>query len=140
MTHRTPSRDACSLAIMLGIAMLTIVRSSRVMKNPSDMTIRTAHGLPRYLITMTEPLLAGASRPSRCSPSWAVSAWPRRYRPHCADPRPDRTRRRAVLGSSDRRALSYSLSCHIDPKFAHTFALGSRVQGSGATSDRRPRY
>src|SRR5215472_5222203 len=55
---------------MLGIAMLTIVRSSRVMKNPSDMTIRTAHGLPRYLVTMTEPLLAGASRPGRCKPSW----------------------------------------------------------------------
>ena len=29
---------------MLGIAMFTIVRSSRVMKNPRDRVIRTAHG------------------------------------------------------------------------------------------------
>src|ERR1700748_2110504 len=34
---------------MLGIAMLTIVRSSSVMKNPSDTTTRTAHGFPRSL-------------------------------------------------------------------------------------------
>src|SRR6516162_4468990 len=47
------SRDACSLVIMLGIAMLTMVRSSRVMKNPSDTTSSTAHGLPRNLLTVT---------------------------------------------------------------------------------------
>src|SRR5215470_18100841 len=58
MTHRTPSRDACNLVIMSGIAMLTIVRSRSVMKNPSDMTISTIHGLPRYLPMVTEPLLA----------------------------------------------------------------------------------
>jgi len=45
-THSTSSSDACSLSIMFGIAMLTIVRSSSVMKNPSDTTTRTAHGLP----------------------------------------------------------------------------------------------
>src|SRR5439155_2587662 len=35
---------------MLGIAMLTIVRSSSVMKKPSDTTTRTAHGFPRSLV------------------------------------------------------------------------------------------
>src|SRR5262249_27265425 len=49
-THSTSSRDACSLSIMFGIAMLTIVRSSNVMKNPSDTTTRIAHGLPRSLV------------------------------------------------------------------------------------------
>src|SRR4029077_11928680 len=36
--------------MMFGIAMLTIVRSSSVMKNPSDTTTRTAHGFPRSLV------------------------------------------------------------------------------------------
>src|SRR4051794_26513004 len=36
---------------MLGMAMLTIVRSSRVMKNPSDRVIRIAHGFPCHLLT-----------------------------------------------------------------------------------------
>src|SRR5579863_9747491 len=44
MTHSTSSSEACSLVIRLGIAMLTIVRSSRVMKNPSETTINTAQG------------------------------------------------------------------------------------------------
>src|SRR5581483_7949184 len=35
---------------MFGIAMLTIVRSSKVMKNPSDTTASTAQGLPRSLV------------------------------------------------------------------------------------------
>ena len=48
ITQSTSSSDACSCVIMSGIAMFTIVRSSRVMKNPSDMTISTAQGLPRY--------------------------------------------------------------------------------------------
>src|SRR5690348_12000963 len=34
---------------MSGMAMLTIVRSSSVMKKPSDTTTRTAHGFPRSL-------------------------------------------------------------------------------------------
>src|SRR5580704_17630419 len=44
------SRDACSFEIMLGIAMLTIVKSSRVIKNPSETTIRMTHGLPPLLL------------------------------------------------------------------------------------------
>ena len=51
------SRDACSLSIMFGIAMFTIVRSSSVMKKPSDTTTSTAHGFPRSLVmvlTITE--------------------------------------------------------------------------------------
>src|SRR5258708_38047359 len=40
---------------MLGIAMFTIVRSSRVMKNPRETTISTTHGLPRYLLTIPNP-------------------------------------------------------------------------------------
>src|SRR5260370_5248003 len=51
MTHKIWSRLACSLSIMLGIAMFTIVKSSKVMKNPSETTIRIAHGLPRNLLT-----------------------------------------------------------------------------------------
>ena len=47
MTHRASSSDACSLVMMLGIAMFTIVRSSRVMKNPSETTMSTAQGFPR---------------------------------------------------------------------------------------------
>src|SRR3954469_21735538 len=35
---------------MLGMAMLTIVRSSRVMKKPRDRVIRIAHGFPRHLL------------------------------------------------------------------------------------------
>ena len=37
------------LVITAGMAMLTIVRSSSVMKKPSDTTTRTAHGFPRSL-------------------------------------------------------------------------------------------
>jgi hypothetical protein len=37
--------------------MLTIVRSSRVMKNPSEMVSSTAHGFPRNFVT-TSPLLS----------------------------------------------------------------------------------
>src|SRR5216683_408483 len=47
---------------MSGIAMFTIVRSSSVMKNPSDMTISTIHGLPRYLLTMTDLSVLAATR------------------------------------------------------------------------------
>ena len=49
MTHSTSSSDACSLSIMFGIAMFTIVRSSRVMKNPSEITIRMTHGFVRLI-------------------------------------------------------------------------------------------
>ncbi len=49
ITQSTSSNDACSLVIMLGMAMLTIVKSSNVMKNPSEMTTSTAHGFPRNL-------------------------------------------------------------------------------------------
>src|SRR5215471_15444860 len=98
MTHRTPSSEACSLAIMLGIAMFTIVRSSRVMKNPSDMTIRTAHGLPRYLITLTKPLLVGTSR----------AGYLPAYRPAPARPAPGKHSPR-----SDPGAASYSPSSDL---------------------------
>src|SRR5215472_16298473 len=40
---------------MFGIAMFTIVRSSRVMKNPSETTISTAHGLPRLDLMCDDP-------------------------------------------------------------------------------------
>src|SRR5262249_38975185 len=71
ITHRTSSSEACSRAIMSGIAMLTIVRSSRVMKNPSDTTSSTAQGFPRNFVT-TSPLLLWhgtsiACRVSSCS-------------------------------------------------------------------------
>jgi hypothetical protein len=36
---------------MLGIAMLTIVRSSKVMKKPRDRVIRIAHGFPCHLLS-----------------------------------------------------------------------------------------
>src|SRR5580692_9065075 len=36
--------------MMFGIAMFTIVRSSNVIKNPSDTTTSTAHGFPRSLL------------------------------------------------------------------------------------------
>ncbi len=51
ITQSTSSSEACSLTIMFGIAMLTIVRSSRVMKNPSETTSSTAHGFPRNFAT-----------------------------------------------------------------------------------------
>jgi hypothetical protein len=53
MTQRMSSSDACNLVSMSGIAMLTIVRSSRVMKNPSETTSNTAHGLPRNFFTVS---------------------------------------------------------------------------------------
>ncbi len=56
ITHSTSSSEACRLVIRLGIAMLTIVRSSRVMKNPSETTINTAQGFPWNFRT-TSPCL-----------------------------------------------------------------------------------
>src|SRR5215469_2993091 len=41
------SSEACSFVIMFGIAMLTIVRSSNVMKNPIETTTRITHGFAR---------------------------------------------------------------------------------------------
>src|SRR5450631_1987249 len=63
MTHRMSSSDACSLVIMFGMAMLTMVRSSRVMKNPSDTTSKTAHGFPRYCFTSFLPETAADRQP-----------------------------------------------------------------------------
>ena len=51
MTQRMSSSEACSLVIMFGIAMFTIVRSSKVMKNPRDTTSKTAHGFARNFVT-----------------------------------------------------------------------------------------
>src|ERR1039458_9854715 len=65
MTHRMSSSDACSLVIMSGIAMLTIVRSSRVMKNPSATTMRTTQGFPRYFCTLPSPCDCAAFMPGR---------------------------------------------------------------------------
>src|ERR1035441_3712344 len=65
MTHRMSSREACSLVIMSGMAMFTIVRSSRVMKNPSDTTSSTAHGLPRYFLTVP-PYATRRAAPLHC--------------------------------------------------------------------------
>src|SRR5262249_56937125 len=42
---------------MSGIAILTIVRSSRVMKNPSETASSTAHGFPRNFVTVLPLLL-----------------------------------------------------------------------------------
>ena len=50
-TQRISSSEASRAVIMLGMAMLTIVRSSNVMKNPRDRVIRIAHGFPRHLLT-----------------------------------------------------------------------------------------
>lgn len=74
MTQRMSSSEACSLVIMFGIAMFTIVRSSKVMKNPRDTTSKTAHGLARNFVTY-------------CS---SICRWP----PH---PRPLRGRVPAIL-------------------------------------------
>src|SRR5215472_2664010 len=57
------SSEACSLVIMLGIAILTIVRSSRVMKNPSETTSSTAQGLAWNFRT-TSPCRSGADHTS----------------------------------------------------------------------------
>ena len=63
ITQRMSSSDAFSFVIMLGIAMLTIVRSSRVMKNPSETTSNTAHGLPRNFFTVSPWRLPRRSGP-----------------------------------------------------------------------------
>ena len=63
ITQRMSSSDACSFVSMLGIAMLTIVRSSRVMKNPSETTSNTAHGLPRNFFTTSPWRLPRRSGP-----------------------------------------------------------------------------
>ncbi|WP_298325665.1 hypothetical protein [Haloactinopolyspora sp.] len=47
MTQRISSNDATRPDIMLGIAMLTIVTSSSVMKKPRHSVSRIAQGLPR---------------------------------------------------------------------------------------------
>ena len=72
MTHRTSSSDACSFVIMLGIAMFTIVRSSRVMKNPSETTMSTAHGFPRKVFTKISLPSGIASR------AWAYASHAKR--------------------------------------------------------------
>src|ERR1700728_3126976 len=48
---------------MLGIAMLTMVKSSRVIKNPSETTSSTSHGFPAYFRTVSSPIL---SQPDGC--------------------------------------------------------------------------
>ena len=116
MTHRTPSRVACSLVIMSGMAMFTIVRSSRVMKNPSDMTMRTTHGLPRYLATMTKPLLVGQAVRSSLAGAARDMSWrlPLLARPRRATPWLARSRagqvRRAMPAPSTARARSHARS------------------------------
>src|SRR6266446_239728 len=81
---------------MSGIAMFTIVRSSSVMKNPSDMTISTIHGLPRYLLTMTDLSLLAATR--RCR----HTAFP---------PHNSRSPHRAVRsGASSRHAIAAAIT------------------------------
>src|ERR1700758_4456672 len=67
---------------MLGIAMLTIVRSSSVMKKPSDTTTRTAHGFPRSLVML--PTIAHQGRGMKIylnSERVWVSARPPAHRP-----------------------------------------------------------
>ena len=41
--------------IRFGIAMLTIVKSSKVIKNPSETTSNTAHGFARNFLTTSSP-------------------------------------------------------------------------------------
>src|SRR5215469_4964294 len=65
---------------MLGIAMLTMVRSSRVMKNPSETTSKITHGFPAYLRTSPPRLPhkpAAAQKPRGHQPQPP----PRGYRP-----------------------------------------------------------
>ena len=70
------------MVIMLGIAMFTIVRSSRVMKNPSDTTSSTSHGFPAYFRTVfccttaSSPIPGRARTPARSAPPGFVLACP----------------------------------------------------------------
>src|SRR5919197_3694566 len=61
-TQSTWSRLACSPSRMLGIAMLTMVRSSSVMKRPRTSTLMTGQGLMRTeaWFTVETPLLVMA--------------------------------------------------------------------------------
>src|SRR2546427_3810799 len=49
MTQPISGSEACSPRRMLGIATLTMVRSSRVMKKPRLRVASTAHSWPRHL-------------------------------------------------------------------------------------------
>ncbi|MER6896426.1 hypothetical protein [Amycolatopsis sp. NPDC000740] len=55
ITHKTSSSEAPMVSIMLGIATLTAVKSSRVRKNPRLSVTSTAQGLPRQRFIRVPP-------------------------------------------------------------------------------------
>ena len=61
-THNTSSSEASSWSIMLGIAMLTIVRSSSVMRKPVDSVSKIAHGFPCHLRIASSASSVGPAR------------------------------------------------------------------------------